>query len=173
MASLECFNCKSGIYHTEELDGIEQNAFLVDEWKKLSVSETVISRYNLDGPENFIRFWACPKCGTMHMMVGRIPLIYRAYRPVSLSEKNKGMEGRKCIFFDDKTWFEITEHDLPADKLNELLPPKAVKYAIIGKTFMDIYQDEACTEMLASYELIPFDYAKPYKPYPAPWNEEM
>ena len=172
MASLKCNNCSYGIHHTEELDGIERNAFLVEEWKKLSVSDMVVSRYTLDGPKNYITFWVCPECGAMHMMIGYIPLIYRAYRPIVLNG-NKSSEGRKCIFFDDRTWFEITEHDMPADKLNELLPPKAVKYAIIGRTFMDIYQDEACTEMLASYELIPFDYAKPYKPYPAPWNEEM
>lgn len=172
MASLKCNNCGYGIHHTQDLDGIERTAFLIEEWQKLSVSDIPLPRYDLDGPENFLIFWVCPKCGTMHMMIGSIPLIYRAYRPIALTNR-KERKGRRCIFFEDKAWYDIVELDLRIDNYKSVLPANTVKYAIIGKNFMDIYQDEACTEMLDSYELIPFDYSKPYKPYPAPWNEEM
>ena len=173
MAGMQCINCEETIYQNMELDGIEHLAFILDEWKQSLSSNIKPIDIELDGPENFLTIWKCPNCGSMHVFVGYSSVIFRSYRHIALTDKNKVGEGRKCIFFDDRTWFDITEHDMPADKIDELLPPKAVKYALIGKNFMDIYQDEACTEMLASYELIPFDYAKPYKPYPAPWNEEM
>ena len=173
MAGMQCINCGETIYQNMELDGIEHLAFLVEEWDYLTKTVSITSKFRSEGHRNFLLMWKCPNCGAMMVFVRYNPFLFRAYRQIELTDKHNGNKGLKCIFFDDKTWFEASEHDLPADKLNELLPPKAVKYAIIGKTFMDIYQDEACTEMLASYELIPFDYAKPYKPYPAPWNEEM
>lgn len=173
MAGMQCINCEETIYQNMELDGIEHLAFPIEEWLYLSDNVAETSLYESEGHRNFLLMWKCPSCGAMMVFVRYNAFLFRAYRPVEITEKHKNESGHKCIFFDDRTWFEITEHDMPADKIDELLPPNAVKYAIIGRTFMDIYQDEACTEMLASYELIPFDYTKPYKPYPAPWNEEM
>ena len=70
MASLECGICGNGIHYHDEADGTQILFIKSIEWERLLKTDMFISRYLLDGTNDYFYAWKCKACGCRKVCKG-------------------------------------------------------------------------------------------------------
>ena len=133
MASLECSNCKDGIYYHDFPDGTEYVVFREESWKEIIESDMDTSLYICDVKEQDYTLWRCKKCGTFHAFEGLDIYVKAVYKPIR--KKHIGnLVGEKYIVLSDLEWDPIVESGVPGKDIEKEFPDrKCLEILVTGK----------------------------------------
>ena len=81
MASLKCSNCGFGIHYHDEPNGTEYVFIKLTEWERLIETKLNVSRYLLDGTEDYLYAWKCKECGAFMFMDNKIGFVNKVFVP--------------------------------------------------------------------------------------------
>lgn len=152
MASLQCSKCGEGIhYHSlpQDIEYIyfskmvwesicstrfDKNNKVMDEsgvYPKLYRSSTIENDY----PEQFVKIWKCPTCGTLHVFSAEGSVKNVFIKDNSTNTYDYIEEG---VMFGDYLWSDITDQDISNDRLLSIKPSFYVRmssdYLVISET---------------------------------------
>ena len=152
MASLKCSFCGEGIRYHDEADGTQYIVFRDMDWEILKKSELYVSRYMLDGNQEYFLIWKCKKCGTIHVFKDGGNAVTSAYKPIE-SRKNHITSGENYIAFSDYDWDTMTETRIYGKDIEKVCPN--CKYYKITKTgkHLVITDSEAKEQSVFFYEM--------------------
>ena len=154
MASLKCSHCGFGIHYHDEPNGVEYTALSTELWNLFSETDKPIVRYVLDGNDDFLCIWRCPKCGCIHTFEAYRPIFKQAYIPcddVAVYTKSK-----KYLVFIDFLFEDISERGLSAKEFANggKYSSDSFFYAMINNECVIVYSDETCTKEIRKYKSI-------------------
>ena len=154
MASLKCSHCGFGIHYHDEPNGVEYTALSQELWNSFSETDKPIVRYVLDGNDDFLCIWRCPKCGCIHTFEAYRPIFKQAYIPCD--DVAIHTESKKYLVFIDFLFEDVSERGLTAEQFinNGKYPTDSFFYAMISNECVIVYSDEACTKEIKKYKSI-------------------
>ena len=120
MASLKCSKCGYGIHYHDEADGTQMILFKKFVWDELVHSNLSVSRYILDGTEDYYLIWKCKECGSLYFFRGKGTTVWRAYQIADNIESNQ--YGESFVGFSDIDWDVITEEKITGKSIIEKFP---------------------------------------------------
>lgn len=151
MATLKCSNCGYGIHYHDEPDGTQIIAFPEKVWDNLSESDLFISRYILDGTDDYLTIWKCHQCGSLHLFKTDETAVFKSFR----NEENFiRKDGEKYYSFSDYDWEKITEDRIKwADyiKIRNHINPQCL---IISPNHITFYSDNDLEKPIKSYSIL-------------------
>jgi len=149
MASLKCSNCGCGIHYHDEADGTQLIAFKESVWNKLLNSDIPVSRYMLDGTEDYLEIWKCKNCETLHIFNGVD--VSAAYRK-TVNTAVESASGEKYVGYVDTDWGIITEEQILGSDIVKKYPDCKKIRLVISDAFLYLSCDEK--ETFEAYEMI-------------------
>ena len=151
MASLECGICGNGIHYHDEADGTQILFIKTSEWERLIKTDMFISRYLLDGTEDYFYAWKCKNCGSL---ITLDPVTWQVINTYSLAEENvdEKTDHDQYIMFDDITWDKITEERIQGKDLIAKFPGLIVANATVNANSINIYSSDDLTDIVGSYK---------------------
>ena len=151
MTSLECGICGNGIHYHDEADGTQMLFIKSSEWERLLKTDMFISRYLLDGTNDYFYAWKCKACGSLMTLD---PLTWQVINNYSLSEDtlDEKTDLDQYVVFDDITWDKITEERIQGKNLIIKFPELLVTRAKVNKNRIVLYSNDALTEIIGSYK---------------------
>ena len=150
MASLECGICGNGIHYHDEADGTQILFIKLAEWNRLIKTDMFISRYLLDGTEDYCFAWKCKACGSLIMLDPVTWQVTNKYKPSETAMKDS-TDSEQYIVFDDTTWDKITEERIRGEELFIKYPDLEMTQALVNKDGMVIYSGESRKGIINSY----------------------
>ena len=90
------------------------------EWSKLIQTSLPISRYILDGPNNYLSIWKCPKCGTLHVFVGDNINLEKVYVPIEECTVDSDIKNTYLVF-DSNSYERIAEAGINGSQYDDNL----------------------------------------------------
>lgn len=149
MASLKCSNCGCGIHYHDEADGTQLIVFKESVWNNLLNSDIPVSRYILDGTEDYLEIWRCKNCETLHIFDGvDVSIAYRKIDNVTKEPVN----GENYVGYVDTDWSIITEDRILGREIAKKYPD--CKKIRIVKSDAFLYLSYKEKESFDTYEKI-------------------
>ena len=121
MASLKCSDCGNGIHYHDEPDGTQYFVFPRSVWEKLTASELWVSRYILDGTNNYFTVWKCKKCGTIHVFHEDNPQLTAAFSKITVAVNGVPNQS-DYIAISDYDWEQLTEKRIKSCDISDAFP---------------------------------------------------
>lgn len=151
MASLECGICGNGIHYHDEADGTQILFIKSSEWERLLKTDMFISRYLLDGTNDYFYAWKCKACGSLMTLD---PSTWQVINNYSLSEDtmDEKTDLDQYVVFDDITWDKITEERIQGKDLIIKFPELLVTRAKVNKNRIVLYSNDALTDIIGLYK---------------------
>lgn len=149
MASLKCSNCGCGIHYHDEADGTQLIAFKESTWNDLANSDIPVSRYILDGTDDYIEIWKCKNCKTLHVFDGvDVSAAYRKIEGIT----EEPVSGEKYVGYVDTDWSIITEERISGREIVKKYPDCKKIRIVKTEDFLYLSCDEK--ESFQTYEII-------------------
>lgn len=128
MASIRCSCCENGIHYHDEANGTQFLAFRKKTWEKLAASDLWISRYILDGTEEYYVIWKCENCGAIHIFEADSPDLKAVYKKVGEVNDTDDLE-TAFVAYSDYEWEKITESRITGAVLPTQFPDLEIIHA--------------------------------------------
>ena len=151
MASLKCSNCGEGIRYHDEADGTQYIVFPEKIWNNLMESKMFVSRYILDGTNDYHIAWKCKKCGTIHIFKQENTEVLSVYRPIEIDNANMYQNARYVVF-SDLDWDTITEDQIYGTDISEKFPDCVPRLFIRSGNYLSECKNDGTINAL--YELV-------------------
>lgn len=128
MASIKCSCCENGIHYHDEANGTQFLAFRKETWATLTASDLWISRYILDGTEDYYVIWKCGSCGAIHIFEADSPDLKAAYKKVGVVSDTDDFDVA-FVAYSDYEWEKITESRITGTDLSTQFPDLEIIHA--------------------------------------------
>ena len=153
MASLKCSKCGYGIHYHGEADGTQTILFREEVWNNLTYSDMIVSRYTLDGTNDYLTIWKCKECESIYLFQGMTTKVFRAYQ---LIHKNVILDDsvEKYIGFIDIDWDIITEESIRGEEIFDKFPECKPLKVDISEQYLIMYNSDEPSKPHKVYERI-------------------